>query len=64
MKPYLWDCVGEDREWGVAFVDNGAYEKRGHNVHRMLKRSKVVLAHDTNHADYAYNYPADWMNSR
>ena len=59
----MWDCVGEDREWGVAFIDNGAYERRGKNVHRMLKRSKVVLAHDSQEVDN-YNYPADWKDSR
>ena len=30
IQPDLWDCVGEDRNWSVAFVDLRPPEKRCH----------------------------------
>ena len=37
----LWDCVGEDRTWGVVFVDHRPEERRGRSDLRLAARSKV-----------------------
>jgi len=61
-KPDMWDCVGEDRTWGMVFVDNRPGAKRGPNALRLVKRAEIIVAHDTNQNDAIW--PKDWINSR
>jgi len=61
-KPELWDCVGEDRTWGMVFVDNRPGAKRGPNALRLVKRAEIIVTHDTNQNDALW--PKDWIESR
>ena len=62
MQPDLWDCVGEDRNWGLVFVDNRPGAKRGSNALRLVKRSQVIIAHDTNQNDALWPKVGDFYN--
>lgn len=61
-KPELWDCVGEDRRWGMVFVDNRPGAKRGPNALRLVKRAEIIVTHDTNQNDALW--PKDWIETR
>lgn len=61
-KPELWDCVGEDRIWGMVFVDNRPGAKRGPNALRLVERAEIIVTHDTNQNDALW--PKDWINTR
>jgi len=43
----MWDSIGEDREWDLVLVDNHPMEKRTSTAARLLKRTKVLIIHDT-----------------
>ena len=62
FQPELWNCVGEDRRWDLVFVDCRPKEMRGPNALRLVRRSKLVVAHDGN-ADFPI-WPADWLKTR
>jgi len=42
-----WDSIGEDRMWDLVFVDNDPMEERTRIADRLLKRTKVLIIHDT-----------------
>ena len=49
------DLPEYDQHWGLAFVDHGISERRGHSVEKMKGNAEVIIAHDTCHF-YLYNY--------
>ena len=62
LQPDLWDCVGEDRTWGMVFVDNRPASKRGPNALRLVKRAQIIVTHDSQYDDAFW--PQDWVHSR
>jgi len=62
VKPELWSCVGDGRNWGAAFVDIRPLELRGPTSLRLAKNSEIVISHDTNW-DLAI-WPEDWKRTR
>lgn len=59
----LWNCVGADREWSVAFVDQRPGPTRGEHILRMAKRSELVVTHDTEVEGF-YNWPISWTKTK
>jgi len=62
VKPELWYCVGDGRNWGAVFVDIRPLDLRGPTSLRLAKNSEIVIAHDTNW-DLAI-WPEDWKRTR
>ena len=58
----LQDLVGENHTWDLVFVDFPSMEKRIAAVDRLLKRTKLLIIHDT---DFSFNnqmkLPNDFM---
>jgi len=44
---YLWDHVGEDHTWDLVFVDNAPMKNRTSTAERLLRRTKLLIIHDT-----------------
>lgn len=53
-KPYLWDMVGNDKMWGVVFIDHRPGDRRSVDVTRMASKSQIIVVHDTENLDYNY----------
>ena len=49
------DSVGENRTWDLVFVDNDPMNKRTATAARLLKRTKVLIIHDTE--DFIFENP-------
>jgi hypothetical protein len=49
-----WDLIGNDKEWGVVFIDHAPVERRVTDILRLRARTKVFVAHDTNRSCYKY----------
>lgn len=61
----LWDCVGEDRDWSVVFVDHSPYWKRKSSTLRLLKQCEVMVIHDTEPIPPENPYwPEGWCESK
>lgn len=43
----LWDLVGEDREWGLVFVNHLPIDRRATDAWRLLKKTRLLVIHDT-----------------
>jgi hypothetical protein len=65
-----WDTTRIDREWDVALVDHSPSERRVHDIRRLAKWTRYIIAHDSNgrwekHYHYSTIYPlfryrTDW----
>lgn len=58
----LWDCVGDDRDWGLVFVDHRPGENRVRAVERLAQHAEIVIVHDTQQP--SYGWPSDWEQSK
>ena len=45
------DAVMEDRNWDIVFIDQGDHASRVETASRMKDKSRLVILHDTEHAD-------------
>lgn len=53
----LWDTVGNDRRWGVIFVDHSPGLRRQHEIERLMHKAQVFVVHDTEEeADQYYQF--------
>jgi len=59
----LWDCVGEDRDWSVVFVDQRPTWKRAHQAHRLLDRCELMVIHDIE-PNPDSDWPEDWCKNK
>ena len=57
------DAVMEDRPWDIVFIDQGDHDSRVETALRMKDKSRLVIMHDTEHANldaalnsYRYRY--------
>jgi len=59
----MWDLVGENQTWDVVFVDHLPMEKRTTAAARLLKRTKLLIIHDTENFSFnnKMNLPKDFM---
>ena len=55
------DKVGEQRDWGVVFVDHDPVEARARSVDRLVRRASLVVMHDTEAPTKHMNFPEDFM---
>ena len=55
----IQDSVGEDLTWDLVFVDNHPMNKRTATAARLLKRTKVLIIHDTE--ELKFTTPPDFM---
>lgn len=53
-KPHLWDEVGNDRHWGVVFVDHRPGERRVVDIQRLRSNADIIVVHDTEQPSYNY----------
>lgn len=53
-KPHLWNEVGNDRHWGVVFIDHRPGERRVIDIQRLRKNTDIFVIHDTETASYHY----------
>jgi hypothetical protein len=53
-KPYLWDAIGNDQEWGVVFVDHRPGERRKIDVEKFKNSAQIIVVHDTQQPTYEY----------
>jgi len=51
-----WDLIGEDRLWDLIFLDHKPMGRRVKDAKRLLKRTKLLLIHDTGY------FNENWMN--
>ena len=54
--------MGEDRDWGLVFVDNRPGNKRSENAGRLARRAQLVIHHDTHH-NHPW-FPRDWIRTK
>ena len=38
-----WACVGQDRDWGIVFIDHRPGERRTIDVVRMVERLVIIM---------------------
>ena len=57
----MQDTVGEGRDWDLVFVDQEPFESRAVSVDRLVRRSKLVIMHDTETPTNYMNFPQDFM---
>ena len=59
----LKDLVGENNTWDLVFVDHLPMERRTTAVARLLKRTKLLIIHDTENFNFGnkMNLPTDFM---
>ena len=55
------DHVGEDQDWDLVLVDHEPFEARADSVDRLVRRSRLVVMHDTELPTKYMNYPDDFM---
>ena len=55
------DKVGEERDWGVVFVDQEPEQVRATSVDRLVSRAGLVVMHDTEAPTKQMNFPEDFM---
>jgi hypothetical protein len=55
----IQDCVGENLTWDLVFVDNQPMNKRTAITARLLKRTKVLIIHDSE--ELTFTTPQDFM---
>ncbi|MEX0671932.1 MAG: hypothetical protein WD068_01105 [Candidatus Babeliales bacterium] len=53
-QPSLWDSVGADREWSVAFIDHRPGERRIDDIQRLRNQTAVFVVHDTQQPSYGW----------
>ena len=60
---FVQDLVGENHIWDLVFVDHLPMEKRTTAVARLLKRTKLLIIHDTENFSFnnKMNLPKDFM---
>ena len=54
--------MGEDRSWGTVFVVLRPADMRGPTAVRLLRRTQLLVIHDSNIDDASW--PSDWRHSR
>jgi len=59
QKPELWHCVGEEREWGVVFVDQYPGDMRAPTAVRLAKNAELVVIHDSD----SQHFPGEWKEA-
>jgi len=52
----IWDSIGEKHDWDLVFVDNHPMDIRNNIVERLLKKTKVLIIHDTEDCHDNKNY--------
>lgn len=53
-KPFLWDDIGNDRHWGVVFIDHRPGDRRKIDILRMMDKADIIVVHDTETKGYDY----------
>lgn len=57
-----WDSIGQDREWGLIFVDHSPGERRTADIIKLLPSTKLMVVHDTEQP--TYRWPENWVGRR
>jgi len=52
--PELWNNIGNDKRWGVAFIDHRPGERRKDDIKRLKDKSDIIVVHDTEQPAYGY----------
>lgn len=49
-----WDKYGNDRDWGVVFVDHGQSLRRRVDIGRFMDKTDIIIVHDNQDKGYYY----------
>lgn len=52
--PNMWDNIGNDKEWGVVFIDHRPGDRRKEDIVRLGDKAKIIVVHDTEQLAYGY----------